>query len=48
MAAQFAFGEMVSLLWQDGNTQWAVRLEGAGELIAGQPLLLLSSDGREF
>jgi len=45
-----AFGEMVSLLWQDGNTQAAVRLE---ELWAGltgeQPLLVLSSDvGGEF
>lgn len=45
-----AFGEMVSLLWQDGNTRAAVRLEELwGELIGAQPLLLLSSDvGGEF
>jgi len=45
-----AFGEMVSLLWQDGNTRAAVRLEELwGELTGAQPLLLLSSDvGGEF
>jgi signal transduction histidine kinase len=45
-----AFGEMVSLLWQDGNTRAAVRLEELwGELTGAQPLLVLSSDvGGEF
>ena len=45
-----AFGEMVSLLWQDGNTRAAVRLEELwGELTGTQPLLVLSSDvGGEF
>jgi signal transduction histidine kinase len=41
---------MVSLLWQDGNTRAAVRLEELwGELTGAQPLLVLSSDfGGEF
>ncbi len=45
-----AFGEMVSLLWQDGNTRAAMRLEELwGELTGAQPLLVLSSDvGGEF
>jgi signal transduction histidine kinase len=45
-----AFGEMVSLLWLDGNTRAAIRLEELwGELTGAQPLLLLSSDvGGEF
>jgi signal transduction histidine kinase len=39
-----AFGEMVSLLWQDGNTLAAVRLEELwAELTGTQPLLVLCS-----